>query len=393
MKEFFAIILFSIFCQHIHAQNSVHYDKEKLLEYYQSQRYADAAQYLQTIYPENTQDSKALNQIAYCFMMAGKLAEAERNYLKIISQQPNSLPVLFSLANINLRRGNDIKARSYYQSIVKLDSTNFSAYKQLAGLYTNDIDSQKVIYLVKANQINPIEADVALDLAKAYQKLKKHEPAYQILAKAIEADTGHLILQEAKLPIAIQLKKYKEVIATGEKLLTEGADGNVVKDVGMAYYYLKNYEKAIVYFKMLEVMAAQNESSLYYTSLSYRNLNKHKLAAEYAKKTIQEGISPNTSSYYLLLGGIFEVGNQFTNSAAAYKKGLTFSINNTIYYRLGLLYDLKLTLKKSALTYYKLYLKSKPDLATEKEQINYTKSRIAFLTNSSLPSTSPHTSQ
>ena len=90
MKEFFAIILFSIFHQHIQAQNPINYDREKLLEYYQSQRYADAAQYLQTIYPENTQDSKALNQIAYCFMMAGKLAEAERNYLKIISQQPNS---------------------------------------------------------------------------------------------------------------------------------------------------------------------------------------------------------------------------------------------------------------------------------------------------------------
>ena len=393
MKKFFTIILFSIFYHHIQAQNSINYDREKLLEYYQSQRYADAAQYLQTIYSENTQDGKALNQIAYCFMMAGKLAEAEKNYLKIISQQPNSLPVLFSLANINLRRGNDVKARSYYQSIIKLDSTNFNAYKQLSGLYTNDIDSQKVIYLVKANQINPIEADVALDLAKAYQKQKKYETAYQILAKAIEADTGNLILQQAKLPIAIQLKKYKEVIATGEKLLTEGADGNVVKDVGMAYYYLKNYEKAIIYFKMLEATSAQNEGSLYFTSISYRNLNKHKLAAEYAKKTIQEGISPNTSSYYLLLGGIYEVDNKYTSAVAAYKKGLTFSINNTIYYRLGLLYDLKLNQKKNALTYYKLYLKSKPDQATEKEQIDYTKSRIGALITPSLPSISPRTSQ
>ena len=32
MKEFFAIILFSIFCHHIQAQNSIHYDKEKLLD-------------------------------------------------------------------------------------------------------------------------------------------------------------------------------------------------------------------------------------------------------------------------------------------------------------------------------------------------------------------------
>ncbi|SFG91510.1 tetratricopeptide repeat protein [Pedobacter insulae] len=379
MKYIFSLLLLTIFSHHLYAQNALNYDKEKLLEYYQSQRYAEAAQYLQTVYPEDTQDTKALNQIAYCFMMAGKLPEAEKNYLKLVAQTPTSVPVLFNLANINLRRGNGIKAKSYFESIIQLDSTNFNAYKKLADLYENATDSQKVIYLIKANQINPIEADVALDLAKAYQKLKKYEPAYDILLKAIAADTGHLILQQAKLPIAIQLKKYREVIETGEKLLTAGFDANVAKDVGMAYFYLKNYEKAISYFKMLEMITAQTESTLYYTSLSYRNLNNYLLAAEYAKKTIEEGISPNTSSYYLLLGGIYEINNKSTSAVTAYKRGLTFKENGNIYYRLGILYDFKLNQKKSALTYYNRYLKSKPDTAADKEQISYARARLAEL--------------
>ncbi len=381
MKRFFIITLLVVFHQHVYAQNAVNYDKEKLLEYYQSQRYADAAQYLQTLYPEDTKDIKALNQIAYCYMMARKLPEAEKNYLKIIEQQPNSLPVLFNLANINLRRGQSLKAGTYYEQIIKLDSTNFDAYKQLAGFYTNDIDSQKIVYLTKANRINPTEADVALDLATAYKKLKKYEPAYQLLTIAITADTGNLLLQQARLPIAIQLKKYKEVIITGEKLLTGGVEGGVIKDVGMAYFYLKNYEKAIDYFKMLEVISAQNESSLYYTSLSYRNLNNYRLATEYAKKTIEEGISLNTTSYYLLLGGIYEINNQFLSAASAYKRGLTFKENGNIYYRLGILNEFRFKQTKSALTYYKLYLKSKPDIAVEKEQIDYSKDRITALTS------------
>lgn len=364
----------------VHAQSSGNYDKEKLLEYYQSQQYADAANYLQSFYPEDTQDVKVLNQIAYCFMMAGKLPEAEKNYLKIINQQPNSLPVLFSLANINLRRGNNLNASSYYQQIIKVDSNNFNAYKQLAGIITNDIDTNKVAYLKKANKINATEADVAYDLAISYKKLKKYELGYNILTTAISADTGNLVLQQARLPIAIQLKKYKEVIATGEKLLTGGADGSVIRDVGMAHYYLKSYEKAISYFKMLEVMAAQTESSLYFTSLSYRGLNNYKLAAQYAKNTIEEGISTNTSSYYLLLGGIYEINNQFNNAVAAYKRGLTFTANGTIFYRLALLYDLKLNQKKSALTYYNLYVKSKPDSVMEKEEIKYVQERTIALT-------------
>jgi len=381
MKRLIILLLVAIFHLHAGAQNAISYDKEKLLEFYQSQRYGEAAQYLQSIYPEDTQDIKALNQIAYCFMMAGKLPEAEKNYLKVINQQPNAIPVLFSLANINLRRGNDAKAKAYLETVVNLDSTNFNAYKQLAGLFSNEIDSQKVAYLLKANKLNAIEADVALDLAIAYRKLKKYDQAYQILTIAIEADTSNFTLQQAKLPIAIQLKKFKEVILTGEKLLQQGEDGNVLKDVGMAYYYLKYYEKAINYFKKLEDIKSQNESSLYYTSLSYRNLNNFKLAAEYAKKTIEEGISPFTPSYYLLLGGIYEVNNQITSAVEAYKKGLTFGKMGSIYYRLGILYDTKLNQKKSALTNYKLYIRSKPDATVEKEEIKYVQERISGLTS------------
>ena len=390
MKRLIILLLFIIF-HHAKAQNTVSYDKEKLLEFYQSQRYGEAAQYLQSVYPEDTQDIKALTQIAYCFMMAGKLPDAEKNYLKVINQQPNSIPVLFSLANINLRRGNNAKAKAYLENIITLDSTNFNAYKQLAGLFKEDIDSQKVVYLIKANTLNPIEGDVALDLASAYRKLKKYEPAYRLLSIAIEADTGNFTLQQVKLPIAIQLKKFKEVISTGEKLLQQGDDGNVIKDVGMAYYYLKSYEKAINNFKKLEDMKAQLESTLYYTSLSYRNLNDFKMAAEYAKKTINEGISPFTPSYYLLLGGIYEVNNQVTSAVAAYKKGLTFGKNGSIYYRLGIVYDTKLNQKKSALSNYKLYLNSKPDPVIEKQETTYVKERITALQTpaSHLPKTGP----
>ena len=169
-----------------------------------------------------------------------------------------------------------------------------------------------------------------------------------------------------------------------EKLLKNGADGNVVKDVGKAYFYLKNYQKCIFYYNLLEKMDLQNESILYFMSLSYRELKNYNLAAKYAKMTIEEGISKNTSAYYLLLGGIYETNQQFINALNAYKKGLTFNSNSTIYYSLGLLYDLRLKQNKNALTYYKLYLKSKPD-ADEKQQVVYVKARITEITGPKAP--------
>ena len=114
---------------------------------------------------------------------------------------------------------------------------------------------------------------------------QEHEKAYQVLDIAIKGDTNNLILQKAKLPEANQLKKYSEVIVSGEKLLKEAsADAGVVKDVAKAYYCTKKYQKAIDLFKMLETMAMQNEATLYYTALSYRALKNYPQAAVYTKK-------------------------------------------------------------------------------------------------------------
>lgn len=372
MKNLYTLLFFTLIVNLSFAQDSL--DKEKLLEFYQTQRYAEAASYLNRIYPPETSDIKALSQIAYCNMMAGKLVDAEKNYQQINQLQPQQFSVLFSLANINSRRGNKKSASDYLLQVVAIDSSNFSAYKRLAD-YT-DSTSLKIQYLQKANKLNSTDADVAYDLAFIYRTQKNYQPAYDVLKIAIEADTSNMILQQALLPIANQLKKYNEVIVTGEKLLKTGADGNVVMDVGKAYFFLKNYKKAIGLFQMLEKMSMQNESVFYYMSLCHREMKNHEMAVKYAKLTINESISPNISAYYNLLGGIYDEKQQLTLAANTYKKGLSYNANKNIYYRLGLLYDLKLKQSKQANTYYNLFLKSKDLDKDDQPQVDYVKMRI-----------------
>ncbi|WP_223609460.1 CDC27 family protein [Chryseobacterium sp. OSA05B] len=377
MKILICICLFISSISNLTAQAI---DKEKLLEYYESQRYAEAAQYLQDIYPEDTKDIKALTQMAYCHMMSGKLPEAEKNYLKVNAAEPNNIPVLFSLANINSRRGNGKKAKTYLLQIVQLDSLNFNAYRQLAGF--GDTAEEKLNYLKKANTLNTTDPDVAFDLSTAYRELKQYQRAYDVLRIAIEADNGNFTLQSAQLPLANQLGKYKEVIETGEKLIKEDSDANVINEMGQAYFYLKEYQKCAALFKTLEDLGIQNEGTLYYMALSYRELKDYDNAILYAKKTIDEGISKHTALYYTALAGIYENKNQFSEALEAYKRGLTFHhTNHTIYYRLGVLYDFNLKQTKNAVTYYNLYLKNKPDPEKEQEQITYAKARIIALSS------------
>ncbi len=379
MKKLFGLLLLVMFASFCFGQNTSGLDKDKLFDLYQSQRYADAGIYLKSIFGEDIQDFKTLTQMGYCFSMAGNSVESEKYYGKAYQIQPQSLSVLFNLANIATKRGNNNKAKKYYGEIVKIDSNNFKVYKLLANLYPSAKDSLRYVYLLKANQINPHEGDVAGDLADLHSVSQNYDKAYEVLNIAIKADSENLVLQRAILPIANQLKKYQEVISSGESLMKDGTDAGVIKDVAKAYYYTKNYSKAVKLFSLLEELLMQNENTLYYTSLSYRYLKNYKMAAAYAKRTIDEAISPNTSSYYALLGLVYEENSQLTLANAAYKKGLQFKDNPTIYYRLATLHDTKLNQRKAALNYYQRYLRSKPNAAEDKEEIKFTKDRIARL--------------
>ncbi|WP_443938233.1 tetratricopeptide repeat protein [Pedobacter sp. MW01-1-1] len=361
------------------AQNAESIDKEKLFDLYQNQRYADAIIYLKKFESGHTPPFTVVTQIGYCYLMAGNTAEAEKQYQIAHQQQPKNLSILFSLANISARRGNTKNAKSYFGEIVKIDSNNFMAYKALANLYIHTKDSVKLMLLKKANQINPTESDVASDLADEYMLWQKPENAYSTLDVAIKADTGNLILQKAILDIALKLKKYKEVIRSGTQILKTESDANVTKNVAIAYYFTKNYQKSIDLFKLLEGMAMQNEGTLYYTCLCYRGLKNWSMATIYAKKTIGEGISPNIPNYYALLGLTYEDKNQNASAKAAYLKGLQFNAEPVLYYRLAILYDTKYKQVKSAKKYYQLYLKSNPDLEKDEEEINFTKKRIEQL--------------
>lgn len=362
------------------AQSGNTLDKEKLLEYYQNQRFKDAAMYLQTLYGENSKDPKEISQLAYTNMMAGNLPLAEKNYMKLYALQPASLPVLFNLASIGRRRGDDNKAKRYYLEIIKLDSMNFNVYKQLASIVPNPMSPEKQLYLKKANALAPADPDVAFDLANSFNLTKKNDSAYLVLKPALAADTANMILLKAKLPVCLALKKMDEAILTGETLMAYGDSSSyVLNNMGKIYFASKSYDKSLRLFKTIEHMEQQNESTLYYTALCYRELKDYPHAADYMTKSIKEGISPYMSNYYKILGEVYEKTEQLKKAGQSYQKSLDFENKGEVYYNLALLNDGKLNNKKVAVKYYKKFLNSNPDPEKYREVLDYIKQRLVLL--------------
>jgi tetratricopeptide (TPR) repeat protein len=350
-----------------------------LLDMYQNQKFAEAAIYLKSTYPEPVTDMKVLSRIAYTYQMAGKLPDAEAYYIRMLTQDSTSVPVLFNLANINVKRENNVKAIAYYQKIIGIESANFMAYKQLGKLYfeTNDKASQ-LKYLQKANKLNPVDDEVAAILSSNLIDLKQYKPAQKILTKALAADTDNLMLLRSLMKLMFTQDKFAETVKLGEQIINLGdISYGVIGKVGEAYFKLKNYQCCIETFALLPGIF-QNESSYYFTAESYKALKNYPLSIAFFEQTLLQSISPNVALYYSEMADTFDEMNKPKNAALTYQKSLFFKEKDIVFYTLANLYDTKLKDKKNALKYYKKYLDSKPP-EKQKAYIVYVQSRIMEL--------------
>lgn len=378
MKNLFITLFLTLSVLQIHAQQTA--SDSLLLDYYQNQRFADAADYLKKTYPEPVTDLKVLTKLAYTSKMASRLPDAENYYQRIYATDTTSLANLYNMSEIIKRRGNNKKALAYVKKILLKDTTNFDVYKQLADLSQNvgDIPGS-IVYLQKANHINPLNPDVAYDLSSFYINLKLYGNAESVIDKALFADTANLLLLKGKAQASYALKKYPVTIAITKKLIDAGEQaGSIVSMLATSYYMTGNYPDCIKTFKTLEDSNTGTEASYYYTAMSYKALHNNSKAITYLDKSIEEAISTGVSSYYSEKGDSYDRLHQLKNAVQAYQKSLLYKPDPITYYALATLYDTELKNKATAIKYYKKYLASKPK-ESQKTYIAYSKQRIKSL--------------
>ncbi len=377
--KLFSLILITVFLNvTAFAQQTPKIDDALLLDYYQNQRFADAADYLKKTYTEPVTDVKALSSLAYASSMAGRLPEANDYYQRIYVLDTTNTAILFNLGSINARRGDNLKAIIFYKKILLRDSTNFNVFKQMATLSQNTGKTTDAInYLQKANKINPVEPDVAVDLVEFYINQKLYTKADTIVSTALRADTANLSLLFGKARVNYFLEKFPETVMVCNKLIQDGDQiGIIISMLGTSYYNLKDYDNCISTFKLLEQSNASTETSYYYTAMSYKALGKQAMAVIYFNKTIKEAISGNVNSYYGEMADCYDQMHQLKNAVNAYQKSLLYGVMPLTYYALANLYDTELKNKPFALRYYKKYLSSNTP-ADQKSYRAYSKRRVS----------------
>jgi tetratricopeptide (TPR) repeat protein len=354
-------------------------DNAKLLDLMESQHYQEAASYLESLYPNGTDDPKIIHRLAYSYLMSGNLPKAEQNYQALLQKDPTSISVLNSLASIASKRGNLNTVMNFYQKIYDLDSLNFNVVKQMAYTYVKFGNGDKYKdYLTKANRLNPQDGDVASDLGLILTATKKYAKADSILDIALKGDSLNTVLWRGKLSIKYATKDFKEVIKIGEMIFSlADSTAEVENKVAQAYYYTKDYRKALELNKDIEGKKLANETTFYYIGLCYRKLDEIELSNDYLNKAVVDGISTNISIYYQELAANREMQKMYSISLYDYQKAQEYKEDNTVYYSIARIYDQYLKKPISALIYYQKFLKdANRNIKENQPYIDYCEARI-----------------
>ena len=381
MKSIFTSLLLLLAMSITFAQQATKVDDGLLMEYYQGQRYLEAADYLKKSFPEPVTDFKVLSRLAYASQMANKLPEAESYYQRAYNLDTTNQNILFNMAGINVRRGNMAEAEQYYKMIIAKDTTNVAVYSHLGAIAQGNHDTvNAVLYYDKANRLNPFDTDVASELGNYYTSLKRFDDALRVLNKAAESDPDNVVILLSMMKLTYTEKKWQETVDECNKLLNLGiSNGELLNKLGISYYNLKNYACGAETFAGIRGIE-QTEYTYYYTALCFKGLNDQKQCIYFLKQSILQGLSPNIATYYGEIADADQKLDWHKKAALAYQKALQFSESPILYYLLANLYDNKLKDKKNALMYYKKYLASRP---SEKQTtyITFVKSRIGQLQN------------
>lgn len=375
MKNIFTFTFFILLALSSKAQ----LDNGKLLDYIESQHYKEAAAYLESVFPNGTDDPKIIHRLAYSYLMSGDLPKAETNFQVLLQQDSTNISVLNSLATIANKRGNYNQVIQFYNKIYDLDSTNFYIVKQMAYAQQKAGNGNEFIkYLKKASKLNAKDPDIAYDLSDLYIKQNLYKDADSIINLALKADSVNLVLLTGRLMVKGVMNDFKEVVNTGEKIFALGdSTAEVENKTAIAYYYLKNYPKSLALMKSIETKDLANETTFYYIGLNYRKLGQLDLSNNYLNLAIEDGISDNISIYYQELGRNRKDLKQFTTSIYDYKKAQEYRESNYVDYSIARIYDADLNQPEKALIYYQKYIKkADPRIQENQPYINFCIERI-----------------
>jgi len=211
------------------------------------------------------------------------------------------------------------------QRLIKEDSSNFQARRQLAMLLTDcGFNEEALGHLLYLSRNFDNDEGVFYNLGIVYEKMKKFPKAKDAYLRAVELDPQDFDAVYNLGLVYTELKEYEPAIDCFNKIIeNDPEDSNTFFNLGLVYFKLRDYVPAIDNFQKTIDLNDEDIYAHFYIGNIYKELGDLESARECFNRVLQ--ISPDYSwAYYNLAVIDFEEGNF---ESAVFNLSKTIEIN------------------------------------------------------------------
>ncbi len=162
--------------------------------------------------------------LAKCYFVLDKIPQALTNAKKSIILNDDKIEYYELLADIfNSAKQNDSAAAAYEQ-IIKMDSTNYSAYYKLARIYELTKPLKAIELYNKLTDFIGPDWSILMRVGELYEKLGDNDAAAGSINKLLTIDPSNIALQKLLIEIYERGKKYDKALEVVNDIIESAPD-------------------------------------------------------------------------------------------------------------------------------------------------------------------------
>ncbi len=239
--------------------------------------------------------AKAHMNLVALYQKTGQLAKSIEHLQKAAVLQPKSAATHGHLGRAYLHAGQHGRAILHLEKANTLRPRHTPTLVNLAVACSDAGQNDRAIEILKeAVAIQPEHAAAHASLGAIYGRIGQFDASIQYLSRALELQPDYVEAHK-NLGLSYRAKgRYPQAIEHFEKALElqgESVNATVYLDIGDMYNKMREYEKAIPYFKKAVKMNPNHANAHLLLGLSYRALNRGEEARVQFEKTLQ--LEPN----------------------------------------------------------------------------------------------------
>ncbi|MFY9704986.1 MAG: tetratricopeptide repeat protein, partial [Desulfobacterales bacterium] len=298
--------------------------------------------------------------------------DALRVFKELVSNFPNAYTGHFFLGKIYAKQGQTKKAEAEFKKSLEIEPSLLEPRFELLELYRGEGKSDIILRTYEdILKSNPFNIRASLELGLIYWKEGRRRDAEKLFLEMGRRSTSEFDVVLKVIQTYLEPDRYEDAVIVIQGLLKASPDDPDLNHLaGIAYYGLKDNEKALMHFLKVTPQSRFYPDAVVHIAFLYREKGETGKAVELLANAVED--NPDNAEFRYYLGTFYEEGEAYEKAVQMLNEAIQLDPDETKYlFRLGVVYD-KWGRKEDSIETMKTVIRLDPQDASALNYLGYT---------------------